>query len=51
MGMEVIIKISITEIILCGSCSLQRFIVEDWSLLLISEIAFFRDFAKSSINL
>jgi hypothetical protein len=51
MGMEMIIKISIIKIILCGSCSLQRFIVEDWSLLLILKIAFFKDFAKSLINL
>jgi hypothetical protein len=50
VGVELIIKVSITKIILHGSCSLQRFIVEEWSLLLILEATFFEDFAKSSID-
>jgi hypothetical protein len=51
VGMELIIKMSITKIILRGSCSLQIFIVEEWSLPSILEATFFGNFTESLIDL
>jgi hypothetical protein len=49
VGVESIIKVGITEIVQCESCSSQKFIVEEWSQLLVSKTTFSGDFAKFSI--
>jgi hypothetical protein len=49
MGVELIVKVSIIKIIWRESCSLQKFIIEKWSLSLVLEVAFSGNSTKSSI--
>jgi hypothetical protein len=46
VGVESTIKIGIIEIIWHELCSLQRFIVNDRTLLLVSEVVFLEDSTK-----
>jgi hypothetical protein len=49
IGVELIIKVDIIKIVWCESCSMQRFMVEEWSLLLVSKVAFSRNSTEFSI--
>jgi hypothetical protein len=51
VGVESTVKAGISKIVLCKSCSSQRFIIDEWSLPLVSGATFSKDSTKSLVVL